>query len=120
MRSAHACPIARPLESTSKAIIASSRRRAAQGWARTVSPLSSPFRILAAVRPRSILGCFSLAITVGPILVMRRLTSELGLLWLGEGCSLVFRPIESLVRPPSPPSTPTSSVRTGDTNGVRS
>ena len=120
MRPFHACPIARPFESTSRASIACSRRRLAQGWARTVSPLSSPFRILASVHPRSILGCLDPLIKVIPTSQVHRPLAATDLAGEGQGCSFVLRPIEWPVRPPSSPSTPTSPVRTGDREGVRS
>lgn len=51
------CPIARPFESTAIEPIAGIHRRVDRGWARTVFPFTTPFRIPASVRPFRHLGC---------------------------------------------------------------
>jgi hypothetical protein len=57
MRLAMLCPIARPVESTTSALNAAVNRRDVDVWARTVSPLSTSFRIPAAAGPLTPVGC---------------------------------------------------------------
>lgn len=107
------CPIARPVESTTRHRNAAVHRRDVAVWARTVSPLATSFRIHAAAGSLTPVGCSAVPrLSNMPASVSYLTTSHIAGVREQVPCQNK-RPAASTARTRSTPLTPCFGVRNG-------